>query len=194
MKKIAITGGLSSGKSTACRIFKELGAYVVSADEIVHHLLASDSKIQAEIVELLGSDVLVHGKLSRPTIAKKVFSHVKKLNSLEHILHPPVLHEIQRQYQAIKDNPKYSLFIAEIPLLYETKSESLFDFVVAIVTREDLCKNRSGLEEATFAKRMLRQIPPDEKEAKADFSLLNNEGIEELKIKTANLTNKLCSI
>ncbi len=194
MKKIAITGGLSSGKSTVCRIFKEFGAYVVFADEIVHHLLASDSKIQQELVKLLRPDVLIQGKLSRQAIAEKVFSHTETLNSLEHILHPPVFNEIRKQYQAIKENPKYSLFVAEIPLLYETKSESLFDFTIIVLAKEDLCKKRSQLKNTAFTKRMLRQMPLEEKKAKADFSLLNNEGIEELKIKVENLTNKLCSI
>jgi dephospho-CoA kinase len=149
LKKVAITGGISSGKSTACRIFKEFGAFVVSADEIAHQLLASDPKIQEEIVNLLGSDVLIQGKLDRQTIAEKVFSQLKKLNALEHLLHPRILHEIQRQYQAIKSNPKYSLFVAEVPLLYETQSESLFDFVVVILAKEDLCKKRSTLEECS---------------------------------------------
>ena len=193
MKKVAITGGLSSGKSTVCRLFKELGAYVVSADEIVHHLLTSDPKIQEKVVDLLGPDILEQGKLSKKAIAKKVFSHLKQLKSLEHLLHPPVLHEIQRQYQAVKNNSKYSLFIAEVPLLYESQSESLFDVVVVTLAKENLCKKRSKLEETAFADRILRQMPPEEKAAKADFILLNNESVEDLKIKVTNLTNKLCS-
>jgi len=63
LKKIAVTGSLSSGKTTVCQFLRELGAYVVSADEVVHHLLASDTGIKEKITLALGEDVLVHNQL-----------------------------------------------------------------------------------------------------------------------------------
>ena len=54
LKKVAVTGGLSCGKSSVCRIFKELGAYVVSADKIVHQLLSPDANLGQKIVQLIG--------------------------------------------------------------------------------------------------------------------------------------------
>ena len=58
LKKIAVTGGLAAGKTTVCQLFKELGAYVVSADEIVHQLLSPDTAVGQQVVSLLGSDIV----------------------------------------------------------------------------------------------------------------------------------------
>lgn len=185
MKKIAITGSLSSGKSTVCQFLTELGAYVISADEIVHNLLSSDSNIRQKVVDLLGSDVLVNNQLNREAIAEKVFSQPTMLQSLESILHPLVLREIELKYQAVKNNPKYNFFVAEIPLLYETKNEALFDVVVVVLAKESLCKKRfieeKKQDNAKFSERMLRQMPQQEKAAKAHFVLLNNGTLAELK-------------
>ncbi|MBS0628292.1 MAG: dephospho-CoA kinase [Verrucomicrobia bacterium] len=184
MKKIAVTGGLSSGKSTVCQFLIELGAYVISADEIVHNLLSSDSNIRQKVVDLLGSDVLVNNQLNREAIAEKVFSQSTKLKSLESILHPLVLREIELKYQAIKNDPKYTFFVAEIPLLYETETEALFDVVVVVLAKESLCKERflkKKQNNAKFSERMSRQMPQQEKAAKAHFVLLNNGTLAELK-------------
>jgi len=68
LRKVAITGGLSSGKSSVCQIFQELGAYIVSADEIVHRLLAPQSPVSEKIIELLGQEA--HGLTERKLLTK----------------------------------------------------------------------------------------------------------------------------
>lgn len=197
MKKIAITGGLSSGKSTVCQFLKELGAYVVSADEIVHHLLSSDQNVYQKVVDLLGSDVLVNNQLNREAIAEKVFSQPKMLQSLESILHPLVFLEIELKYQSIKNDPRYNLFVVEVPLLYETNNEILFDSVVVVLAKEEECKKRftkkEKQESAKFTQRMLRQMPSQEKAKKANFILLNNGNLANLKNEVVKLASKLHS-
>ena len=116
LKKVAITGGLSCGKSSVCRLFKELGAHVVSADEIVHQLLSSTKRLGQQVIELLGDDIVVDGKIDRNIIAKKVFEDKILLHSLEKLIHPVVLNEIEKQYQQISNQGTFPLFIAEIPL------------------------------------------------------------------------------
>jgi dephospho-CoA kinase len=127
----------------------------------------------------------VNNQLNREAIAEKVFSQSTKLQSLESILHPLVLREIELKYQAIKNNPKYNFFVAEIPLLYETETEALFDVVVVVLAKESLCKERflkkKKQNNAKFSERMSRQMPQQEKAAKAHFVLLNNGTLAELK-------------
>lgn len=197
MRKVAITGGLSSGKSSVCRFFAELGAYVLNADKIVHHLLVSDQTIRQQVISLLGSDVLINNQLDREAIAKKVFSQPETLKSLEQIIHPAVFHEINSQYIQIKGNPRYNLFVVEIPLLYETGSESLFDDVVVVLSDENLCKSRymsMNPQSDDFSNRMLRQLPPEKKAAKATHIILNNSTLEDLKNQVSQLSLKLRSI
>ncbi len=197
LRKIAITGGLSAGKTTVCRLFAEMGAFVVSADEIVHRLFSSNETVQKQVVSLLGPEILVNDRLSHEKIAKKVFSNPETLKSLEQLIHPLVFHEIQQQYEQAKNNPNYSLFIAEVPLLYETESECQFDTVVVVLSEENQCRKRflmKHLAEEEFNHRMLRQIPPASKAAKADYVLLNNSNLTDLKKQVEELSLKLVSI
>ncbi len=198
MKKIAVTGGVSTGKSTVCRLLADRGAYVADADKIVHTLLSSDSQIRKQVINLLGAGVLIDGQINRKAIADKVFSDPETLKSLELLLHPAVFHEMELQYQHVKDDPKYSIFVAEVPLLYETESSKLFDCVVVVLSERQLCLNRftkdhKGSAES-FEQRMQRQIRPAQKAAKANFVLINNDNIENLENQVTNLLTKIRSI
>ncbi|MFI5334845.1 MAG: dephospho-CoA kinase [Chlamydiales bacterium] len=189
MKKIAITGGLSSGKTSVCHILQACGAYVVSADEIVRRLLTPETAVGQEVIHLLGSEILSGPKIDRDKIAKKVFSQPELLNRLEQLLHPKVFDEIEKQYQKISKERKYTLFVAEIPLLFESESHHLFDLVIAVLTDEKLAKARysDSTGKTDFESRMTRQIDPTRKAIKADFVIQNNGSLEELKKQVTHL-------
>lgn len=192
LKKVAITGGLSCGKSTVCKLLKDRGAFIVSADEIVHQLLSPTNPIGKKIVQLLGDEIIKDGTFDKKKIAKLVFENRETLKALEHILHPAVLAEVEKQYQSVKENPEYRLFIAEIPLLYEIESAHLFDVVIAVTADESLAKKR--FEEKTnqeFEKRMTHQMPIEEKCAKADYTLTNNGDLAQLEKDVTILYNQL---
>lgn len=194
MKKVAVTGGLASGKSSVCRILESHGAYVVSADEIVHQLLSSNTAIGLQVVNKLGSDIITNNHLDRKKIAKIVFSDPEKLRALEEILHPKVFEEIEKQYQMMK-NSSYTLFAAEVPLLYESDGEKYFDAVIAVLSDASLCKMRfqkeGNVKPEEFLLRMSHQLPPVEKAAKADFIIINNGSLVELKSHVESLIPKL---
>jgi dephospho-CoA kinase len=182
LKKIAVTGGLSAGKTTVCQLFKELGAYVVSADAIVHQLLSPGTALGQQVINLLGSEIVNANELDRNKIAAKVFSEPDYLKALEEILHPAVFHEIERRYQEASREKKYPLFVAEIPLLYEAEGESHFDFIISVDAQEELCKARFLHGQHTdFEKRMKRQISPKTKKSLAHHTLENNGTLEQLK-------------
>lgn len=194
LRKVAITGGLSCGKSSVCRIFKELGAHVVSADEIVHQLLVPNQPLGRQVIELLGKDIVIIGKIDRSTIAKKIFEDQALLRSLEKLLHPAVLSEIEKQYQQIKLG-KAPLFIAEIPLLFETGSEKLFDKTITVWAEPKACMQRfiaaTGYDENEYFKRMANQMPADEKAKKADYVIDNSGNMEALQQAVVNLFTNL---
>ena len=191
LRKIAVTGGMSSGKSTVCHFLKELGAYVVSADEIVHELLFSDPNVRSEVLDLLGKDVLENDRLNRNLIAKKVFPNPPLLTKLENILHPRVFKEIQRHYESIKTDPKYSLFVAEVPLLYEKGQEKTFDSTILV-----LCEDKTRLSRQTnnANQRTKRFMSDKDKAKKADFLINNNESLAALKNQITKLFQTLRSI
>lgn len=193
MKKIAVTGNISCGKSAVCRLLATLGAFVVSADEIVHYLLSQDSDVIQQVVTLLGSDVYVDGSLSRKKIAEKVFSCKENLLSLENILHPKVFHEIDQLYITAQTNSDYDLFVAEVPLLYETKSENKFDAVVVVAAPFPKCLERSSHIEY-FREKLRRQMSLSKKIRKTPFVVYNNGSIEELETQVKKLKGDLLSM
>jgi len=185
LKKIAVTGGLAAGKTTVCQIFREFGAYVISADEIVHQLLSPGTALGQQVISLLGSDIISGQQLDRKKIAAKVFSQPDLLHALEEIIHPAVFDEIEQKYQQIDREKRYSLFFAEIPLLYEAEAEGRFDLVITVIADPELCQNRfmqqthQSVQE--FEKRMTQQIEPNLKADKAHYTIVNNGDLDQLK-------------
>lgn len=187
LKKIAVTGGLASGKSTVCALLKKRGAYVVSADEIVHQLLSPHTPLGQQVIKELGSDIVSGDQLDRKKIAQIVFSDPRKLEALEKILHPHVLNEIEKAYQNIKDQSGYRCFVAEIPLLYEISAEKHFDFVIAVASDPALCRARMK-DHAEYDRRMQRQY--SNKEDLADVTIFNNGSIQELENQVDQILSK----
>lgn len=196
LRKVAITGGLSCGKSSVCRILKELGAYVVSADKIVHQLLSSDANLGQEIVRLLGPSVLVNQKLDRSLIASIVFRDLELLKALEALVHPAVYKELNKKYQRqINHSPPPSLFVAEIPLLFESGGQRNYDTTIAVVADLEICCRRfieaTGLDQKEFEQRMARQLPSSEKARRADYVIMNNGTLSDLQQTTIGLYHQL---
>lgn len=184
LRKVAVTGGLSCGKSSVCRFFKELGAYVVSADEIVHQLLSPNTDIGQQVINLLGNDIVINGKIERGIIANKVFNNHALLLSLEKLLHPAVLSEIEKQYQQAKVKQQVPLFIAEIPLLFEADGQGNFDLIIDVWSDPEVCRQRfkatTGYDADEYNKRMSRQLPPEEKAKRADIIINNTGNLQDL--------------
>lgn len=194
MKKIAITGGLSSGKSTACQFFKELGAFVISADEIVHRLLSSHPSIKNQIIDRFGKELLEEGMISRNKLAALVFSDLKKLRELEEILHPLVFDEIASDMR-LAEKRNASLCVVEVPLLYELKKEGEFDCIISVYTQDSIAKDRFQRKRSQtideFEKRMSRQIPIEHKNKTANYTICNDGTVDELKKQVEILYSQL---
>lgn len=188
-KKVAVTGGLSSGKSAVCNFFRKLNAYVVSADEIVHQLLSLDTPTGQQVAALFGPDVIKNEALDRQAIADLVFKDPALLKKLEECVYPAVTKIIERHYQEAKHlNPP--LFLVEIPKLFEAGMEKWFDAVITVSTDEKLCRKRfesRGGNDHEYARRMASQMPVEEKIKRSNYIIENNEGLDELKTSVAKL-------
>lgn len=186
LHKIAVTGQLASGKSTVCKYFKQLDAFVVDADKIVHSLLSSKTPVGQKIIKFLGKDILDDGEISREKVADKVFKDKEKLKKLEAIIHPHVFDEIENLYKTASKEEKYLFFVVEIPLLFETHQEEFYDYVIVVTTN----KKRKKIKD----ERENRLIDIEEKIKKADFVITNNSSYTMLKrqvTKIANILTKL---
>jgi dephospho-CoA kinase len=194
LKKIAITGGVASGKSSVCRFFQELGACVVSADAIVHKLLSPETSLGQKVLQLFGSEILQDGKISRRILAEKVFNSPTQLEALERLLHPAVLQKIDELYQIANRSGTCSSFVVEIPLLYEIQAEDSYDVIVAVVADEKIAKERfrqRGFQPEEYDRRMSRQLQPSQKAKRAHYILINNGSLEQLRQEVEKLNSIL---
>src|SRR5215213_12000721 len=130
---ISVTGPLASGKSTFVEMLGDFGAETVSADEIVHHLLAEDEETVESVVQRFGEAVRSEGGgIDRKALGGEVFGDPEALQDLEEILHPRVREETERRAGA----SGAQLFVAEIPLLFEGERSGQFDVTVAVTVPE----------------------------------------------------------
>lgn len=194
LSKIAVTGGLSCGKSTFCRFLKELGAKVVNSDEIVHQLLHPQHKIGQEVIKLLGNEIVRNNdQIDRSLIAKKVFNHPEQLKSLEAILHPAVMEEIDRLYEEQKRTAAESLFVAEIPLLFEINRDKDFQKTIVVASSKENSKDRfkKSTGKDDYDERMTYQLPIEEKIKRADYVIYNNGSLSDLYNAAKTLYNQI---
>jgi dephospho-CoA kinase len=183
---VAITGGIGAGKSTALESFRRHGAATVSSDEIVHHLLATDTEVKRALVERLGEEILGDDEApDRERIAFRVFKDREALDFLEKLLHPLVSREYMtwREQLAALPNPP-AVCVTEVPLLYEVGADERFDKVVVITAPRKLREARRG---GWTDDREARLIPDREKAERADFTYVNTGTPDELDIWVADV-------
>lgn len=185
MTVIGITGGVATGKTTVAGIFSSLlKAKIIDADEIVHQFLAPGTKIWGEIVKCFGKDILKNGShvINRKKLGQDIFRNASKRKQLEDIIHPTVKKVMEEKLKQYKKNNQ-EWIIMDIPLLFETKMESLVDKIIVVVRNEDaqletLTKEKKlSLNEAKL--RIDSQLPLSEKIKQADFVVDNKGTLED---------------
>lgn len=178
--RVALTGGIGSGKSTALLMFAARGAAVLSSDRVVHELLKRED-VHAKIAESLGIEPLLPGEEGRRQIAENVFADELQLTRLEDIIFPLVAGEIAA-WQASAQAMSAPLTVVELPMLFEAGMESGFDRVVLVTAPAEIRRSRHegrvGITD--FEQRASRQLPESEKRARSDFVYDNTGSPEEL--------------
>jgi dephospho-CoA kinase len=183
LRKIAVTGGIASGKTTVCRLLKKHGAYQVSADDIIHQLLEKNAECKRHVIDLLGPDILTDDMIDRTKVASLVFSDHDKLQQLENLLHPLLFTKIEEEYKKVEHDNRYCCFVAEVPLIQEIGKEKEFDLILAVIGDEKTAKERfiaAGFSKQEYDRRMKRQWDPEKKAELADFTITNDGDIAHL--------------
>lgn len=168
-KKIALTGGIASGKSMASDYLIREGIPVIDADQVVHHLLRTDEALKGQIREAFGADVFdAAGDIDRARLGQQVFSDPARRRLLESWIHPKVRMAIEAFFMGHADQP---LAVAVIPLLFESDLAHHYDEVWLIETPENLQVARliqsRGMTEAEARNRIASQMPLSEKMSRA---------------------------
>jgi dephospho-CoA kinase len=187
---VAVTGSFASGKSAFVEMLGALGAETVSADEIVHDLLAGDEETISRVVERFGKDVVGERGVDRSALGRKVFAEKGALRELEEMLHPLVSREIDRRIEASTAD----LFVAEIPLLFEGGSSGTFNYTVAVAVPEErrlAWAAQRGVDEAALQAIEARQLGQEEKAGRADVVVQNDGDLDRLRRRAEELKERI---
>ena len=179
--KVGLTGGIGAGKSTVADLFSQKGAVVIRSDELARQVIEPQTPGFQQVIDRFGKDfVNSEGYIDRAKLAQIVFQDDAALKDLENIVHPLVR---SRTNQIIDQHTSETIIVNEIPLLLEKKMESLFDFLVIVISSE---KNRlerlsqRGLTTEQVTARMAKQVSDDERKAAADFLIVNDGNLDQL--------------
>lgn len=175
MLKVGITGGIGSGKSIICEVFKSLNVPVYNADKKAAQLVETNPQIRSEIINEFGDQSYTGSGYNRKYIAEKVFNDKSLLNKLNRIIHPAVAEEF---YQWM-ENYKVPYVIEEAAILFESGANEKMDEVIVVDAPEDLrisrVMRRDGLSRKDIKARVLNQWPTDKLLALADWIIDNSD-------------------
>ncbi len=181
--KVGLTGGIGAGKSTVADLFSQKGAVVIRSDELARQVIEPQTPGFQQVIDRFGKEfVNSEGYIDRAKLAQVVFHDDAALKDLENIVHPLVR---SKTNQIIDQHTSETIIVNEIPLLLEKKMESLFDFLVIVISSE---KNRlerlsqRGLTAEQATARMTKQVSDDERKAAADFLIVNDGNLDQLEV------------
>lgn len=188
---VGLTGGIGSGKSTVATLFAELGATVIDSDVISHALTQPGGKAIEAIRAAFGKPYIdASGALDRPRMRQLVFSDTAAKQNLEAILHPMIREQMLVQAKAPSHAAPYSLLV--VPLLFEAGNYLQLVQRTLVVdcmeaTQITRAMQRSGLSEQEVRAIMAQQIPRAERLQRADDTIHNDAGLNELRQQVIHL-------
>jgi len=181
---IGLTGGIACGKSTVAAMLAERGAFVVDADRTAREVVMPGEPALAEIASVFGQAVIREdGTLDRRKLGEIVFADPDKRKRLEAITHPAIRERMWSRIRQAKAEDPARIVVADIPLLYETGQQGLYDGVLVVyVPRETqirrLLARNPELTEAQARDRVNAQMDIERKKELADWVIDNSGGLE----------------
>ena len=196
MLKVALTGGIGSGKSEVSTLFSKWGAYIFDADTIAKQILDKNKTAQNELILEFGSDVIsAEGIIDKKKLSRVAFQNEFNQLKLNTIIHPYVFKEIDLCFQSIIEKGNHDIFIVDAALIYESGADIHMDYVIVITShlriRIERVMKKGDLSRDEFLKRVELQWPEKDKIEMADFIIYNNESKDELKKEAKKVYNQL---
>lgn len=176
MIKIAVTGGIGSGKSIVCKVFEMLGIPVFYADSEAKMLMDGNDELRSQIILLFGEDIYQqNGAIHRKKLASIIFNDKIALLKLNELVHPAVFNEFL-SWSKTKDT-KY--VIQEAAVIFENGHAHRFDKIITVTApielKIDRCMKRDNINRELVIERMKNQMPDEEKAKRSDYVIVNDD-------------------
>lgn len=182
MLKVALTGGIATGKTYVLQKLQQLGVPCIDSDELAHGVMAPGTEASAAIAERFGDVLAADGSVDRRKLGPIVFADHVARRDLEAIVHPAVYRAVAAGLRAFERIGGSPLAVADIPLLYETGHAHEFSKVMATVCspEKQLARLRErGLSEEAARQRIAAQLPAEEKARRADYVIRTDGTFDE---------------
>ena len=178
MIRIAITGGIGSGKSYVSDLLEKRGIPIYNADNESKRLTVSDMNIREGLIELLGEEVYQEGMLNKPLLASYLFASPENAAKVNGIIHPRVKADF---LQWVDEHRHVGVVGLESAILYESGFDDVVDAVVMVYAPESLrlqrAMKRDQASETQVRARMAAQMDDEEKRRRADYVVMNDGSI-----------------
>lgn len=181
---IGLTGGIATGKSTVSQMLVARGAALIDADVVARRIMEPGHPVLAKVVERFGETVLLaDGQLNRKRLGEIVFSDPVERKALEDITHPAIRREMKAELEALERENSERLVVADIPLLYESGLENLYEEIMVVYVPRSLQLERLMQRDALAVQeaelRLAAQMDIEEKRRRADILIDNSRSYEE---------------
>lgn len=179
-QRLAVTGGIASGKSAGGRALESLGVPVIDTDTVAHTLLAADAEVLREIRDRFGDAVFSDDSVDRKKLGRVVFADAEARRDLEKILHPRIREAVRRWF-LLPEIANRPVAAALVPLVYEAGWSAEFDRVACVACSPAVQRARlreRGLSEEAIDQRLTAQMPVEEKVALADVVIWSDGPLE----------------
>ena len=187
MITLALTGSIGMGKSTVAAMFAEAGVPTFDADAVVRELQGPGGRL-VPLIEARFPGTTRNGAVDRAALSAAVLSDRDELAALEAIVHPAVHHERTR---FVVEHGTAPALLFDIPLLFETGGNEAFDKVIVVSAAAELQRERVmarvGMTDKKFRQILSRQMPDEEKRARADFVVDTSGTLEETRTQVRNI-------
>lgn len=196
---LGVTGGIACGKSLICQFFRELGAEVLSADELAREVVQPGGNTFKQIIAYFGEEILTEeGTIDRSRLARKIFLEPEERQQLNQISHPAIGLLAERRINELRKKADVPLIIYEAPLLFEAKGEDRVDLVLVVASTPEKqlerLMQRDNLSKEDALQRISTQMPLAEKITRADILVENNGRPEETKKLIGQIFTKLTAL
>jgi dephospho-CoA kinase len=176
---VGLTGGIGAGKSEALRALERLGCATLSTDAVVHELY-EDPEVVAAVEERWGEGVAAE----RSEVARRAFASQADREFLEGLLWP----RVGERVMGFRRQARGRAAVVEVPLLFESGMDDVFDATLAVIAPEDLRAERAGGRgHAAVDERSSRQLPQDEKARRSDHVVVNDGSLGDLEARLAEV-------
>lgn len=194
MIKVAITGGISVGKTTVSDLFKRLGVPTFNSDTSARNAERFAS-IQSEYKRILGEDIFVNGKLDRPKMREIIFNDGDKLKQINNVVIPFVSEDFS---EFCITNSEQPYVILESAILFETGSSKKFDYIITVTADEDKkierTMERDGVSKEVVVSKIKNQYSDEYKLHRSNFEVKNNGEMIDLEEQVLDIHMQLCRL